>query len=213
MVLIAHPTDSSTHVSLCPFLSQHYSTALPTATCYAMRYELLRLDGKNSWDAKGGLPLGSTGTSRAHAQLGYRARLLECKVRTGCTRFAPCAASPNWRDNGLVFRTIGNDGNCPERRQPALQAPAEMRRASRYSLARPPAHVRHPASRAPRSPETGSASSGARQQSPRDRTSSSPTAFATCATLDDARDRDAPFPVRLMVGGFQNQNTRYSGLT
>src|SRR5215208_7311598 len=45
-------------------------------------------------EAKGGLPLGSTGASRAHAQLGYRAPLLERTVRTGCTRFAPCAASP-----------------------------------------------------------------------------------------------------------------------
>jgi hypothetical protein len=28
-------------------------------------------------------------------------------VRTGCTRLAICAASPNWRENGLVFHTIG----------------------------------------------------------------------------------------------------------
>jgi integrase len=28
-------------------------------------------------------------------------------VRTGCTRLAPCAASSNWLNNGLVFRIIG----------------------------------------------------------------------------------------------------------
>jgi hypothetical protein len=33
--------------------------------------------------------------------------LLKRTVRTGCTRLAPCAVSPNWRNNGLVFRTIG----------------------------------------------------------------------------------------------------------
>jgi hypothetical protein len=46
--------------------------------------------------------------------------------------------------------------------------------------------------------------------SARPRVSSRPTAFATCATLEDARGRDAPFPVRLMVGGFQTntQDTR-----
>ena len=46
-------------------------------------------------EAKGGLPLGTTGASRAQAQLGYRAPLLERTVRTDCTPCRPCAASPN----------------------------------------------------------------------------------------------------------------------
>jgi hypothetical protein len=59
-----------------------------------------------------------------------------------------------------------HESGRPECPQPVLQASVEVRRASRGSPARPPAHARHPASRAPRSPEVGPASfaaSGARQ--------------------------------------------------
>jgi cation:H+ antiporter len=58
--------------------------------------------------------------------------------------------------------TQGHPARRPEHRQPPLQAAPQARGSPNYPLARSQAHLRHPAARSGRPPETGPAPSGAR---------------------------------------------------
>ena len=79
------------------------------------------LAGNFGDEKQGGLPLGSTGASRAHAQLGHRAPLLERTVRTGSAIIAvaiigPCGLKLSKISSGAFCQTTYRRRNVVERR-------------------------------------------------------------------------------------------------